>query len=707
MPVNQHTQTVISFGAFEADLRTEEVRKHGVRLRLPSQSFRILKMLLERPGELATREELRAALWPADTFVDFEHSVNAAIRRLREALGDSADHPRLIETLPRRGYRLIVPVTGGGSPEDTASAEILPSRSRFRGSPRYYGLVIFGAAIATVGALAVLRVVLRTPGVPRVVRFTQLTDDGQAKFGSMATDGLRIYFNETLSGKGSVIVQVSVKGGEVARPPFQLKQPRVLDLSSDGAELLVGNDEENGPSSLWMQPVAGGSPRRVGAVFMHGARFSPDGTSIIYGNEHDVYSVNRDGSSPRKLLTIDGVPLFFQFSPDGEVFRFSQYDPAIDDMAIMEATADGTGLHKMFQGCCGNWISNGQFFIFQNRPERRIDVWALPEERRFHWWKRGGKPTQLTAGPFNFQNPLPSKDGKEIFAIGESHRAEVIRYDSRSAQFVPYLSGKSAEGLAFSRDGHWVAYTSYPDGTLWRSKLDGSDRLQLTFLPMRVLLPRWSPDGKQIAFNATVPGTETWHIYMVSSEGGTPQRILPSEQSQMDVSWSPDGNSLAFGALYSSNTPKYIYTVDLRSRRVSTLPGSTGLYSPRWSPDGRYIAAITSEHTKHPNNLMLFDFATQKWIEEFGSGMGYPSWSRDGKYIYFKTWDDASQLVGERIVRLRLSDRKVERIVELKNVGRLTAGTIVAWLGLAPDDSPLVARDISTQEIYTLEMEWP
>jgi Tol biopolymer transport system component len=299
-------------------------------------------------------------------------------------------------------------------------------------------------------------------------------------------------------------------------------------------------------------------------------------------------------------------------------------------------------------------------------------------------------------------SPVLSKDGKQIFAIGASSRAEVIRYDSRSKQFVPYFSGISAEGLAFSRDGQWVTYTSYPDGTLWRSKVDGSERLQLTFPPLRVLLPRWSPDGRQIAFNARLHDAR-FNVYVISSEGGQAQRILPSEQNQVDANWSPDGNSLVFGSGDISNKEP-IQTIDLRSKRVSALPESSGFFSPRWSPDGKYIAAMTKGH---PFKLMLLDFSTQKWAEAFGSEMTYPSWSHDGKYIYFQNWHDPVKHIGERIVRLRLSDRKVENILDVKDVGRLTTGTNIDWFGLAPDDSPLLARDISTSEIFALDVDWP
>jgi len=692
---------VVRFGVFEVDPQAGELRKSGLKIKLQDQPFQILLLLLEDPGHVITRDELRQKLWSADTFVEFDHSLNSAIKKLRQALGDDSDNPRFIETLPRRGYRLIVPVAGR-EPSSNQIAEAAPQAGpRAATAPFYYRILILGAAAIVVGALALSRTVLRTANVPRVLRFTQLTNDGQAKTGGMVTDGSRIYFNEVLPGPRNVIVQASVKGGEVVPLSISLKTPVLQDLSGEGTDLLITNSEPGGGSSLWLQPVAGGSPRRIGTFLVYVARFGTDGSNIIYGDEHDIYSASRDGSSSRKLLSVDNFPYSFRFSPDGRVLRFSLADEQSDSISIMEAAANGTGLHKLFQGCCGKWTPDGRYFIFENKLDNnRVDLWALPEQRRFLGRKQDERPVPLTAGPLSFAVPVPSKDGKQIFAIGNSPRAEMIRYDSRSRQFVPYLSGISAEGLAFSRDGQWVTYTSYPDGTLWRSKADGSERLQLTFQPMRAFLPRWSPDGKQIAFNASLPGM-AWNMYLISSDGGTPQRIFPSEQGQMDVSWSSDGNSLVFGATVP-NMP--IYTIELKSKRVSILPGSTGLFSPRWSPDGRYIAALRAERSA---NLMLFDTASQSWTQLYPFDTGYLWWSHDGKYIYFQAGKNPPESVHETIYRLQLSDRKVERILEIEKVGRLTAGTIEDWFGLAPDDSPLFARDIGATELYALDVQWP
>jgi Tol biopolymer transport system component len=273
----------------------------------------------------------------------------------------------------------------------------------------------------------------------------------------------------------------------------------------------------------------------------------------------------------------------------------------------------------------------------------------------------------------------------------------VIRYDSSRHEFVPYFSGISAEGLAFSPDRQWVAYTSYPDGTLWRSRVDGTERLQLTSPPMKVVMPRWSPDGMQIAFNAILPAT-TWNVYVISGAGGSAERLLPSDQSQMDADWSPDGKSLAFGSAQDPN--QSIYILDLNSRHVSTLPGSAGYFSPHWSPDGRYISGTTFVSEK----LMLFDTSTQKWTKPCDCTVSYPMWSRDGKYLYFQYHPALDKAY--RIVRLRMNDRKIEDVAETSNIGRLTVGTFGQWFGLAPDDSPLLARDISTQEIYALQIDW-
>lgn len=318
------------------------------------------------------------------------------------------------------------------------------------------------------------------------------------------------------------------------------------------------------------------------------------------------------------------------------------------------------------------------------------------------WWRRSNRePVQLTAGPMSFSLPLPSKDGKKLYALGVQKRGELVRYDSKSGQFVTYLGGISAISTSSSRDGDWVAYATYPEGNLWRSNGDGSQKVQLTFPPMEAAIPRWSPDGKQIAFMGRNPG-QGWRIYVVPFEGGhEPQALLPAEESQTAPDWSPDGGSIVFSGLPEELSgdagATSVHVIDLKTHRVSTIPGSIGFYCARWSPDGRYISATTADGSK----LMLFNVDSQHWAQLIELSQGCPTWSQDSQYLYFQSFD----VNNPEFSRVKVSNAKRERLASI-NFRRVQAAWYW-WNGLTPDGSPVVLRDESTEEVYALDWELP
>jgi dipeptidyl aminopeptidase/acylaminoacyl peptidase len=208
-------------------------------------------------------------------------------------------------------------------------------------------------------------------------------------------------------------------------------------------------------------------------------------------------------------------------------------------------------------------------------------------------------------------------------------------------------------------------------------------------------LPRWSPDGKQIAFFELSAGKPI-KAYLISAEGGSPQPLLPEDpEPQHDPNWSPEGDKITFSG-EPADKSSAIRVLDLNTRQLSTLPGSQGLVSPRWSPDGRYIVAMPADLL----SLVLFDFQTQKWSQLAKVRAGFPNWSRDGQYVYFLRWLDHPA-----VLRIRISDRRVEQVLDLTNVP--TMGNIGPWLGIGPDDSPLILRDIGTQDVYALDWQEP
>ena len=278
--------------------------------------------------------------------------------------------------------------------------------------------------------------------------------------------------------------------------------------------------------------------------------------------------------------------------------------------------------------------------------------------------------------------------------VGALARGELARYDAKSAGFVPFLSGISADSVSFSKDGQWVAYVSFPEGTLWKSKLDGSQRIQLTNPPLTPAVPRWSPDGQQIVFSSFFVSGEKAKLYVVSADGGTPRAILPDDPKiQWDPTSSPDGNRIVFGP-GNSDPNGTIRVLDVRTHQIATLPESKGLFSPQWSLDGRFVVAMPYDS----RSLMLFDFATQNWEQIAKISAAFPLWSKSGDYVYFLQEEDQPS-----VMRIRIRDRKLERVADLKNFRQ--TGFFSIWLGMAPDDSPLLLRNTGTQEIYALDWQ--
>jgi len=566
---------------------------------------------------------------------------------------------------------------------------------------------IVAVVIVTIAAAVLAYWLTRPLPVPRVVSSVRITNDGREKFPPIFTDGSRLYFTGAAASWYSAY-QVSVAGGQPAPIPAPIVAPYqfagLAGISPDGSELLVRSQQGTvfeGP--LWVIPTVAGSGYPITGVISSDASWSPDGERMVYCRGNTLNVAKRDGSESRQLVMVAGPPRWVRFSPDGRVLRFHVYDPKTDSTSLWEVASDGTNLHPLLPGwnnppneCCGNWTPDRKYYVFQSTRNSRTDIWAIREKTRL-LGKRRAEPLRLTSGPLNFSGPAPSKDGKRLFVIGSQPRGELVRLDAKSGEFVPYLGGISAYTVDFSRDGQWVTYVAYPEGTLWRSKLDGSERLQLTFPPMIAHLPRWSPDASQIAFQGFTP-VKPWTIYLVSAEGGSVQEIAPGLG---DVGWTADGRSVVYSEFWElaqagAGGKLAIQLMDLSTRQVSTLPDSEGLYSPRPSPDGRYIAAIRAG----PEVLLVFDVAARKWIEPTAPRVGYPSWSHDSKYVYFDNWE------GDTLYRLRVSDRKLQRLASLKGVRR-TGGPVTGWSALAPDDSFLVLRDTGTQEIYALDWEAP
>jgi eukaryotic-like serine/threonine-protein kinase len=532
----------------------------------------------------------------------------------------------------------------------------------------------------------------RPPGVPVVEAITQITDDGKAKgvHNSIQTDGSRLYFNEGRTGTLE-IAQASVTGGPISLIPTPLRDPQPVGIAPDGSALLVLPGGAGPPAKpAWKVPLPAGDPIRLGNLEGQDVSTTPDG-HILISKWGDLYIAEKDGSNPRKILSA-GLIGDLSMSPDGKRIVYTEYKGIPE---LWEANSDGTGIRMIAKNdedggfCCAKWTPDGRYIVFETRAKAIQDLWYMPMQGG--WLQAASKPGKLTAGPISYHDAVPSRDGKSIFAIGTKERGELVRYDAKSKQFVAFLGGISATNVSFSRDGNWVTYFTFPERVLWRSRSDGTERLQLASPPhgWRAVI---SPDGKQVAYE------NDGNIELIGIDGGQPQAVVNDGKSWAP-DWSPDGNLILFATRDGDH--HYTSLFDLRTGKKSVVPGADELNGARWIGDEKLLSVW--------EDVTVFDMKTQtktKWeFEPKFEGNSAVGISPDHQYLYYTLGEP-----DPAVWRVRLGEHKGEKVASLKDfhstfyIQLHGAGRIV---DVAPDGSPVFTRDTGSQEIYALTVKWP
>jgi serine/threonine protein kinase/Tol biopolymer transport system component len=538
------------------------------------------------------------------------------------------------------------------------------------------------------------------PLTPVVTGIHQLTSTGRAKFSlygihQVVPEGPRVYYTE--QGR---LAEVSVKGGEVSYLSVPgIQAPLLAGSSEDSSELLLLDVTSNVDNPLWIATVPNGPNKRIGNLNAAFAALIPGSQQLVVSHGADpsnLFLVERNGSGEHLIYAGHEPIALFSVSPDGSRVRFETPEN-LGELTLKNGEFRPFLPNRKETMCCGAWNQDGSIFVYGAQSEGIFNLWAVRETTllgRIHI----SQPVRLTFGPVSFGTPAFSTDGKHLFAMGMEMHGELAVYDRMLGQFKPFLNGLSAAYVDFSPNGQWVAYVSYPQGTLWRSRIDGSDKLQLTFPPLDFTLnPKWSPDGSRIAFAKWQLGD--MRVYVVPASGGNPELLLSGDFNPGDPTWSPDGKSICYGgASVVAGSGTEIRILDLVTKKSTAVPGSQHLYTPRWSPNGQFIVAGSDDMA----NLFFYSFATGLWkrlTPEGTSSSNWPLWSHDSRFVY--------AAVNDTITRFSIPDGRAD--VAVKTGSWRTTEPIFAgggWFALTPDERIVVLLDRGTDEVYSLDLNY-
>ena len=515
---------VIRFGIFEVDLRAGQLHRNGLKVRLQEQPFQVLAMLLEHPGEVVTRENLHTRLWPADTFVDFEHGLNAAVKRLRDALGDSAENPRFVETLARRGYRFLAPVESPSA--ESPAGQLASSRDAAfsNASKSRWRLVAAGFVIVLIALGLGLHVGMRAsralqPVLPKEIRLTANSPDAPVYLGAISPDGRYLAY---IDPRGAFLREIATNESHALTLPEGFRVHRV-SWYPDGnhllAEAVAGSEERSG---LWNIPLLGGAPRKLVADG-EAASVSPDGKHVAFlrGDKFDhpeIWLTGTDGGEPRKAVNVPGFVIGPPaWSPDSLRFVYLKdvYWPgySAEDVQIemYELASGKTDLilndYRLQYGLVWTRDNRILFSRAEEPPNQgESNVWSLKVDTRPGW--RWGAPVRLTNGP----------DWKPVINMSaDGKHAVFIRTNIAPAVFVADVDARTQEIGKLQRltmeehqsrpyewtpDGKSVLYVSDRDGTfrIFRQQIGAANPELIAGVQGSPTILRLNPERSEVLY---------------------------------------------------------------------------------------------------------------------------------------------------------------------------------------------------------------
>jgi len=657
---DDNSSRIVRFGVFEVDLRAGELRRGGLKVKLQEQPLQVLTALLEHAGEVVTREELRTKLWPAETFVDFDHGLNAAVRRLRDALGDSADTPRFVETVARRGYRFIFPVPGLappiGEPFPIGDNEVSLSPRPWRKTVLLVGLLL----LAVGSSLWFLRPVLPKPQLTERP-LTANPDDVPVTSSAISPDGKYLAFTDKT---GFYLRQID--GGET----HTVTLPKGFDALAeswfpDSTHLVVSWVENpKKPSSLWEISIMGGTPRKL-ADEGQAARVSPDGSKIAFlsgkFDQSEIWLMHADGSEAKKVVTADEADFSpVAWAPDGRGLAYVRTTYLSHSLETKIEIADiGSGrteivLSKPGLGPALSWTQTGRLIYSLQEP--------VPNRNDFNlWWVQLDSGTAGTRGPSTRVTSdrglaaglSVSKDGKLLafrrwalqndvyvadLEAGGKRMGTSQRLTQDERQDYPYSWTPDSKAVFFTsdRDGVFHIFKQAIGQTQPELVVGGNDDLAL---------PRLTPDGSSLLYLVMPkPGESSQNVRIMRMPltGGPSQFVL-----QAPLMWNHQcariSSTLCIYSWTGPNQEKFFSfdPMDGTGKLMATVEG--GPLNWALSPDGKYLAMVKrgfqTDFGMVQTNLgiqilSILDGSKRTIPVPGWAGITTVDWSADGKSLW-------------------------------------------------------------------------